>query len=464
MDRRGFVFGGGALASLAGVARADVDDLRAAAREGWIYGLPLIEMARLRAEAIGARPKRETPGFNAFAHRRTPMGPADRGFNAPEADVLYSSAWIDVPASGAKVSLPATGGRYFCLTLFDMYGNAFEVVEGRDIGDKGREFSLVGPPARVGMAGYTAPLPRLPHLLGRVVNAPGRWVWALARTHLEGDRDFAAAHQIQDGLEVRVKDAAPWPAPPVALDAAWSDYFYAVQKLIEENPPPPTELEFFRRIAPLQLSMSGDFERARFADAELAAVNTGVNEAQTLAAETGSRDARAGWVWPKPDLALYGNDFLYRARAVLGQSGAPPCSVVTALRATAPDGGLIFPSGQHYRLTLPGPPPADAFWSLTLYEAAPDGRLFLSRNPIGRASLGAWTPGLQRRADGGIDSWIGRIDPGGAHTANWLPAPDSAPFALVLRAYAPGEALAARRYRPPPVVALGAAASGRQRS
>ena len=50
---------------------------------------------------------------------------------------------------------------------------------------------------------------------------------------------------------------------------------------------------------------------------------------------------------------------------------------------------------------------------------------------------------------------IGRSDPGGRHTANWLPAPASAPFALILRAYAPEFALTERRYKPSAVEPLG---------
>ena len=62
----GFLIGGAALASLAGAARAAADDIGAAAREAWIYGLPLIEIARLRAAAVGDRPGAGTPGYNAF--------------------------------------------------------------------------------------------------------------------------------------------------------------------------------------------------------------------------------------------------------------------------------------------------------------------------------------------------------------------------------------------------------------
>ena len=51
--------------------------------------------------------------------------------------------------------------------------------------------------------------------------------------------------------------------------------------------------------------------------------------------------------------------------------------------------------------------------------------------------MGGWTPGLRRDDDGSIEIWIGRTDPGGRHTANWLPAPADGPFALILRGYGP---------------------------
>src|SRR6185312_4856146 len=120
MDRREFVIGGALLASLAGEAKAvEVDDLTAAAREGWVYGAPLMEMARLRAAAVGDRPGPGTAGYNAFVHARTPVGPADRAMSGAEPDVLYSSAWIDLSAEGVRIDLPPTAGRYVCFALFD---------------------------------------------------------------------------------------------------------------------------------------------------------------------------------------------------------------------------------------------------------------------------------------------------------------------------------------------------------
>jgi len=338
-----------------------------------------------------------------------------------------------------------------------MYGNAFEVFESRGVGGAGRQIDLIGPPNHTGMNGYIAPLPQMPHVLRPVIHAPGPWVWALARIHVEGDHDLEAARLVQDGFDVKVKPSEPAPALPVALDAAWSDYFFAVQKLIEENPPPRGELEFFRRIAPLQLSAQGDFERARFADIDLEAVSAGVNDAQTLAGQM-RPDAGAGWVWPRPELGAFNQEFLYRARCSIVLPGAPPRTVILPLRAIAPDGGLTFDSARHHRLVLPGSPPAEGFWSLTVYEAAPDGRLYLAQTPSGRHALGDWSPGLRRETNGDIVVWIGRVDPGGARTANWLPAPTTGPFALMLRAYAPREDLLEQRWRPPPVERLGGTA------
>ena len=126
------------------------------------------------------------------------------------------------------------------------------------------------------------------------------------------------------------------------------------------------------------------------------------------------------------------------------------------MRALGPDGRALFDSEGHYKLTLPASVPVDGFWSLTLYEATAQGQFFLTENAIHRYAIGDRTPGLQRRPDGGLDLWIGRADPGGAHTANWLPAPASGPFALTFRAYLPKPELLNGHFRLPPVQVLGA--------
>jgi len=311
---------------------------------------------------------------------------------------------------------------------------------------------VIGPPSRVGMAGYTAPMPRMPPM-HKMIHARSLWVWALARTHLEGDQDLPAAHVLQDGLEVHVKPAKkpPRPGAPIPRDGAWSDYLYAVQQLINENPPSDDDVNFFRRIAPVQVGMYGGFEKARFADVELAEIAKGAADGAILASRPPDIEAVDGWAYPKEDVADFGQDFLYRAQLALTEPGALRPEVVTCLQAVGPNGGRNFPGAVRHRVVLPAPP-ADGFWSLTLYEPQPDGRLFLTENSANRYHVGGWTPGLRHRADGDLEIIVSRDSPDRGE--NWLPAPQNGPFALILRAYAPGEAILARRYRPPPVETL----------
>lgn len=96
----------------------------------------------------------------------------------------------------------------------------------------------------------------------------------------------------------------------------------------------------------------------------------------------------------------------------------------TYLAGPSPDGGL-FTGEDPWRLTFQAGtlPPVDAFWSLTMYEAQADGAFFLNENPPDRYTIGDRMPGLVNNADGSLDVWIARTDPGEKSRANWLPAP-----------------------------------------
>lgn len=446
MNRRAFLAAGAALATVPRVAFADADDLRTAAREAWLYCLPLVTSARLRAATLAAGGQ-----VNAFWHQREPWAPGALEIGGPESDLLYSQAWINLSDGPVTVRVPPAGGRYVSVTLLTMYGDVLGSLDASD--DDLAAATLLGPPKRMGVSGYTVPAPRLPQVR-RVIKSRSPWIWALARTAFAGPDDLDGAHAVQDALEVRGRGGGKPPVSWVGLSAPWSDYFFAGQQLIEENPPPPYEETFFRRIAGLQLGIGGGFERARFADADLDAIAQGVVEAKVLASgRTSTNGIDAGWRYPADDLGDFGQDFLYRAQVALAQPGTPKADEVLCLRAVTSDGDAVFDSAPDYRLSLPGPPPS-ARWSLSLYELRDDGRLFPTRNPLERYAIGSSTPNLRRGPGGEIDVWIGRDDPGANHGANWLPAPAGAPFALLLRAYRPGPDLIQRRFRPSPVEGL----------
>lgn len=89
-------------------------------------------------------------------------------------------------------------------------------------------------------------------------------------------------------------------------------------------------------------------------------------------------------------------------------------------------------------------PPNDAFWSLTIYNAADK---MLVANPIDRYKVGSDTPGLVQDAAGNVAIRIAARQPVDDEV-NWLPAP-AGPFYVILRIYQPRPAVIDGSYKLP---------------
>ena len=101
---------------------------------------------------------------------------------------------------------------------------------------------------------------------------------------------------------------------------------------------------------------------------------------------------------------------------------------------------LHFPPGQL--------PPANAFWSLTLYELPSH---LLSSNPIDRYLINSpMLQKLKRGVDGGLTVYIQHESPGPSKQSNWLPAPEGT-FLVVLRLYWPEADVLNGRWKAPPL-------------
>ena len=73
------------------------------------------------------------------------------------------------------------------------------------------------------------------------------------------------------------------------------------------------------------------------------------------------------------------------------------------------------------------PPPANAFWSVTLYGA----ECFQIANPLNRFAVSSWMP-FKDNADGSLDLYSQNESPGADEEANRFPAPKG-PFNLTMR-------------------------------
>ncbi len=426
MSRRGLLAATGA-AGLAGRAMA-ASDLKAAAREAWLYGLPMIEFARVRA--VGALSAQNAPQKpQGFTHNRNLAGPEQRGVTTPNNDNLYSSAFIDLAGGPVTLTLPPSGERYLSVQLMDAYTNTFAVLGTRTTGGDGGSFTVVGPTEAAEPG---------------VVRSPTPWAWLISRVLVDGPDDLDAARAVQSGVELSGPQSRK-PEIYAQRDAPWGEYFAAVDALLRENPPPATDLAVLTRLAALGIGAGNRFDPGRFSAAEAAQIEAGVAEARAFLSAPRIPKAANGWALPPADLGDYGQDYVTRAAVALGGLGALTLDEAMYMRAVAPDGTFAFNDGRLYRLHFPAgsqPPTNESgFWSLTMYELTPEGQSYLTQNPIGRYAIGDRTPGLQYGEDGSLDIWIGRTDPGGEKSVNWLPAPAEGPYGMHMRVYLPGQGL-----------------------
>lgn len=407
-------------------------DLQTAARAAFIYTLPMVEIAttRQRTQGLGHR-------MGVFAHVRNLANHKHRAVTMPNNDTLYSTAQIDLSAGPVTITLPSTGDRYFSLALMDAYSNNFAILGTRTTGPESVTFRLVGPgEAAEGL---------------NVVRSPTPHVWALARILVDGPHDLEAARQVQAELSMQ-GPPSDMPGPYAARSASWAEYLASASALMAANPPPLSDLRILREMAPLGLLER--FDPARFSAAQIVEIEAGLAEGRTAVriGGLGGGDYVEGWSYPSARLGDFDQDYLYRGAVALSGLAALPPAEAVYMRAEGPEPGDLFDGAKAWRLHFPADRhlPVKSFWSLSLYEATEDGQFFFTENPLTRYAIGDRTPGLEHNVDGSLDLWIGHDDPGGARSANWLPAP-AGPFALTMRAYLPKPELLDGHYRLPPI-------------
>ena len=443
-DRRGFM----ALAASAGLtsllapkflhaqvppAAPPLPPFAEASRQAWIFTVPLVEMALARTRLLN------TASPNTLIHKRILSDWQDRFITTPNNDTLYSLAWLDLAAGPAKLQLPPTGDRYISVALIDAYTNNFAILGTRTTGNEGGSFTIIGPEQS-----SSSPTD---------IRSPTRWACLLIRTLVNGHQDLPAAHDVQDRIILQAPPAAKPPALTIDRDASWQDYFSVAQRLLAESPAFATDEALLQKIAPLGLSANHRFDPNGFSAAQAAEIRLGLDHAKSdLANRSTLGAAHNGWVWPKPDLGDFKQDYLYRAQVAVGGLLALPNDEALYLVAALTPEQQACPAGKSLLLHFPAGqlPPVNAFWSLSLYEATPDHQYFFTRNPINRYTIGDRTPGLIKNADGSLDIIIARQKPATAkQSANWLPAPAHAPFGLFLRTYLPQQALLNRTWTVP---------------
>ncbi len=415
------------------------------AQEAYIYLYPLVLMDITRRQTTNVN-KWNGNGFSApmnnFGHFRT-FPPLDfKTVVRPNFDTLYSSLWMDLSGGPMILTIPDSDGRYYLMPALDMWTDVFAVPGWRTTGTKEGNYAYVAPEWEGD----------LPQGVTRV-DAPTPYIWFVGRTKTDGEKDYDAVHQFQDGLKItplsewgkdwnarggNVDSSVDMKTPPMEQvnSMTGKEFFEYAAKLMKLHPPKATDFSQIARLNQLGIVPGKDLEFSKL-DPEIQralnnAPSTGLKLMQEHVKKLGTM--RNGWQMLVSTMGVYGIDYLQRAAVALFGLGANQLSDAIYPQLLTDADGNPMTGDNSYVLHFEKDelPPADAFWSITLY----DNEGFPVPNPLNRANLSSWMP-LVYNYDGSLDMYLQTESPGADKEANWLPTPKEGEWNLTLRIYAP---------------------------
>jgi hypothetical protein len=428
--------------------------------EAYLYFHPIVTMEVTRQQSTNIEPGRELGKgpMNTFANIPEYPPANFRGVVRPNFDTLYSSAWLDLTHEPVIVSIPDTQGRYYLLPMLDMWTDVFASPGWRTTGTRAGNFIVVPPGWR--------PESELPKNTQRI-DAPTPYVWIIGRTKTDGPADYNAVHEIQAGfkitplsqwgkppqpVQVKIDPSVDMKTPPkTQVDTMPAGKFFAyAAEILKLQPPHITDQPTIAVLKRIGIEPGRSFDIAALDPAVRKGLESAPEDAQKLMAWKVPTLATVvnGWSMNTNTMGVYGNYYLKRAIiAQLGLGANLPEDAIYP-QNLADQTGQPLDGANNYtiRFAKGETPPANAFWSITLY----DQEGFQVANALNRFAVSSWMP-FKYNSDGSLDLYFQNTSPGPDKEVNWLPAP-KAPFNLTMRLYAPKQDALTGKWSPPPVI------------
>ncbi|CAM4260300.1 DUF1254 domain-containing protein [Corallococcus exiguus] len=446
-------------------------EARAIAKDAYLYGWPLSENYNtIHAYSIDPENPNYKAPFNQIFNDSKVFTPADTAIVTPNSDTPYSFISVDLRAEPLVISVPAMvpDNRYFSFQLIDLYTYNFSYIGTRATGNGGGHFLLAGPSWEGGgdrsdFAG--------------ICYSESHFALLIGRTQLFDPGEISAVQALQSQYRVQTLsefrgDSKPPPAPPIkwplpvtGAKGKTPEVFGVINFMLQFCPTNPTEVGLMERFARIGVGAGLPFDVKSLSPDMLKAFEDGIADAwkdfddlnrQVAAGEADSNDFFG-------TREANNNNYLYRfAGAKIGIYGNSKEEAIYPMYSVDDEGQIPDGSTSRYAITLPKDdmPPAQAFWSITMYDARTQ---LLINNPLERYLVnsamlekGEFKPG----DDGSITFYLQTTCPpvevGGK--MNWLPAP-AAPFYAVMRIYVPEPRAyeGTDRWSPPPMKRVGPA-------
>lgn len=427
----------------AGLPVPGIEETKAIAEEGFIYGLPLVMSYTANYEFwIDKTSSQYKCPMGQLYNERRVFTPKDTAVITPNSDTPYSFAFVDLRAEPCVVTVPAVEKeRYYSVMLCDLNTFNYGYIGSRATGPEAGDYLIAGPDWK----GETPPG------IKKVFHPTTQFSIVLFRTQLLGADDMPNVVKIQDAYKVQplsafLKQTAPPPAPKLDFpkanaELAKTNFFEYLDFVLALAPAGPEEREIRAKLARIGIGPGKTFD---FKDlslehkaAVLLAMKEGDKKVDAKIAEMGKKIN--GWNVGAAfgDRDFYKGDWQLRAAAAkAGIFGNDAVEAMYPMTRWLADGEVLDGSKHSYTLTFPAGqlPPVNAFWSVTMYDGKTQ---LLIDNPINRYLINSpMLPNMKKGEDGSLTLYIQKDNPGAEKEANWLPAPNG-PIYMVMRLYWP---------------------------
>jgi hypothetical protein len=415
------------------------------ATDAYIYGYPLVTMDMTRKQLTNvAVPDAAHAPMGQLLKFRTYPAVDNHAVTAPNADTLYTTAWLDVSKEPWIFSIPDMSDRYYLMPMLDAWTDVFQVPGKRTTGGKAQKYAITGP-------GWSGTLPA-----GVTeYKSPTGLVWILGRIYCTGTpEDYQAVHELQDKFSIVPLSyyGKPYTPLPGEVDANFdmktavrnqvdalsvNDYFNYLAKLMKTNPPTPEDAPMVAKMAEIGLVPGQDFDASKMSALDKEAIKGVPKLAQLKIMEYFKKAGVPvnGWMFTTKT-GIYQTNYLDRALiTAIGLGANRPQDAVYPTGEKDAGGKKFNGASNKYVMHFDKGqmPPVDGFWSLTMYDA----KYFFVPNALNRYTLSSRNKFIAN-SDGSVDLYLQAESPGAEKEANWLPAP-KAPFIPMLRLYWPKE-------------------------
>jgi hypothetical protein len=156
--------------------------------DAYIYGYSLIttEVTRVQMTSVDKIEGLRGPMGQFINVKRYPPGDY-RGVSAPNADTLYSAAWVDVGSEPVVFSHPDMEDRFYLFPMYSLWMPVIDCPSKRTAGDAAAEYLLTGP-------NWSGEVPAGM----RQIKSPSKYMLILGRTYADGtEKDYEIVNSLQ---------------------------------------------------------------------------------------------------------------------------------------------------------------------------------------------------------------------------------------------------------------------------